>query len=118
MTSDRSREMIKLAYKAMDDKKGQDIKILDISDITTIADYFIICSGTNVSQMDAIVDNIEETLGRAGYTARRTEGGRNSGWILMDYADVVVYVFSQDDRLFYDLERIWRDGRSVDPAEI
>ena len=78
MTSDKAREMVKLAYKAMDDKKGQDIKILDISDITTIADYFIICSGTNVSQMDAIVDNIEEMMGRAGYNARRTEGGRRS----------------------------------------
>ena len=118
MTSDKAKEMVKLAYKAMDDKKGQDIRILDISEITTLADYFIICSGTNVSQMDAIVDNIEETMGRAGYNARRTEGGRNSGWILMDYADVVVHVFSQDDRLFYDLERIWRDGKSVEPSEI
>ena len=101
--------MIKLAYKAMDDKKGQDIKILDISDITTIADYFIICSGTNVSQMDAIVDNIEETLGRAGYTARRTEGGRNSGWILMDYGDVVVNILTADMRAKYSIEKIWGD---------
>ena len=114
MTTDRSREMAKLAYKAMDDKKAEDIRILDISEVTPIADYFIICSGSNNSQMDAIIDNIEETMGRAGYNARRTEGGRNSGWILMDYTDVVVHVFSRDDRLFYDLERIWGDGKTVE----
>ncbi len=118
MTSDKAREMVKLAYKAMDEKKAEDIKILDISEVTPIADYFIICSGSNSSQIDAIIDNISETLGRAGYNARRTEGGRNSGWILMDYTDVVVHVFSKDDRLFYDLERIWRDGKSIDSSEI
>ena len=118
MTSDKAREMVKLAYKAMDDKKAMDIKILDISEVTPLADYFIICSGSNSSQIDAIIDNISDTLGRAGYNARRTEGGRNSGWILMDYTDIVVHVFSQDDRLFYDLERIWRDGKTVDAADI
>ncbi len=118
MTSDKAREMVKLAYKAMDEKKAEDIKILDISEVTPIADYFIICSGSNSSQIDAIIDNISEMLGRAGYNARRTEGGRNSGWILMDYTDVVVHVFSKDDRLFYDLERIWRDGKTVDASEI
>ncbi len=118
MTSDRSKEMVRLAYKAMDDKKAQDIKILDISEVTPIADYFIICSGSNSSQIDAIIDNVAETMGRAGFNARRTEGGRNSGWILMDYTDIVVHVFSKDDRLFYDLERIWRDGKSVDAEEL
>lgn len=118
MTSDKSREMVKLAYQAMDDKKAGNIKILDISDITPIADFFIICSGSNSSQMDAIIDNVTETLGRAGYDAKRSEGGRNSGWILMDYNDIVVHVFSKEDRLFYDLERIWRDGKVIEASEL
>ena len=73
---------------------------------------------TLFSQIDAIIDNITEEMGKAGYSARRTEGGRNSGWILIDYTDVVVHVFSRDDRLFYDLERIWRDGKNVDIQEL
>ncbi|MCR5331425.1 MAG: ribosome silencing factor [Lachnospiraceae bacterium] len=109
----KPEEMVKLIYKAMDDKKAENIKILDIADVSTIADYFIICSGANTSQMEAIIDNITETLGRAGYETKRTEGGRNSSWILMDYGDVVVHIFSKEDRLFYDLERIWRDGKTV-----
>lgn len=118
MNTDNSRKMVKLAFTAMDDKKAENIKIIDISEITAIADYFIICSGSNPSQIDAIIDNIQETLGQAGFYAKRIEGNRNSGWILMDFGDIVVHVFSRDDRLFYDLERIWRDGRSVDVSEI
>ena len=116
--SNNATEMVKLIHKAMDDKKAEDIKILDISDVSTIADYFIICSGTNSSQLEAIIDNITDTLGRAGYESKRTEGGRNSGWVLIDYGDVVVHIFSKEDRLFYDLERIWRDGKSIDINEI
>ena len=110
--------MARIVYKAMDDKKAEDIKLLDISEVTPVADYFIICSGANPSQIDAIIDNITAEMGKAGYSARRTEGGRNSGWILIDYTDVVVHVFSRDDRLFYDLERIWRDGKNVDIQEL
>ncbi len=116
--SNNATEMVKLIHKAMDDKKAEDIKIIDISDVSTIADYFIICSGANSSQLEAIIDNITETLGRAGYESKRTEGGRNSGWVLIDYGDVVVHIFSKEDRLFYDLVRIWRDGKSIDINEI
>lgn len=114
MGTDKSREMAQLAYKAMDDKKADNIKVIDISDLTPIADYFVICSGNNPSQIDAIVDNVADTLGRAGYHARQNEGVRNSGWILMDYTDIVVHVFTREDRMFYDLERIWGDGIVVD----
>ncbi len=113
-----SKELVKLAYKAMEDKKAEDIKILDIADVSTIADYFMICNGSNSSQLEAIIDNVTEVLGRAGHDYKRIEGGKNSGWILMDYGDVVIHVFSKDDRLFYDLERIWRDGRSIGIEEI
>ncbi len=118
MSQNKSIEMVKLIHKAMDDKKAEDIKIIDIADVSTIADYFIICSGANSSQLEAIIDNITETLGRAGYESKRTEGGRNSGWVLIDYGDVVVHIFSKEDRLFYDLERIWRDGKSVEISDI
>ena len=114
LSMNRANEMTKLIYKAMEDKKAEDIRIIDIGEVSTIADYFIICSGANSSQMEAIIDNITESLGRAGFESKRTEGGRNSSWILMDYGDVVVHIFSKEDRLFYDLERIWRDGKSVD----
>lgn len=114
MGTDKSREMAQLAYNAMADKKAEDIKVIDISEITPIADYFVICTGGNPSQIDAIVDNVADTLGRAGYHARQNEGVRKSGWILMDYTDIVVHVFTREDRMFYDLERIWRDGIVVD----
>ena len=110
--------MVKIIYKAMDDKKAEDIKILDISEVSTIADYFVICSTAISSQMEAVIDNISEMLVREGYESKRTEGGRSSSWILIDYGDVVVHVFSKEDRLFYDLERIWRDGKTVDIEDI
>ena len=64
-----------------------------------------------------MVDNVDETLGRAGYEAKSIEGSRNSSWILMDYGDVIIHVFDEENRLFYDLERIWRDGKEIDPSE-
>lgn len=111
------KEMAKLACKALDDKKGQDIKVIDIHEVSVIADYFIIASGTNANQVQAMVDNVEEELGRAGFDAKQIEGSKNSNWILMDYGDLIVHVFDEENRLFYDLERIWRDGKIVDMEE-
>ena len=118
MNMNQSIEMAKLAYEALDEKKGEDIKIIEIGGISSIADYFIIANGTNTSQVDALVSSVEEKLGRQGYEPKRVEGVRSASWILMDYGDVVVHVFSKEDRLFYDLERIWRDGKSVEPSEL
>ena len=115
---DQSMEMAKLAYQALEDKKGEDIKIIEIKDVTTIADYFIIANGTNASQVSALVESVEEKLGRNGYEPKRIEGVRSASWILMDYGDVVVHVFAKEDRLFYDLERIWRDGKDIDPTDL
>ena len=116
-TVSTEKMMAQIACKAIDDKKGQDIKIIDIHNVSVIADYFVIASGTNSNQVQAIVDNVEEQLGRAGFEAKQIEGNRNSSWILMDYGDVIVHVFDEENRLFYDLERIWRDGKILDAQE-
>lgn len=109
----QSKDMAKIALAALEDKKGEDIRIIEIGDISVIADYLVIANGTNASQVQALADNVEECLKRQGYTPKAIEGIRNASWILMDYGDVIVHVFSQEDRLFYDLERIWRDGKTI-----
>ena len=117
-TVSTEKMMAQIACKAIDDKKGQDIKVIDIHTVSVIADYFVIASGTNSNQVQAIVDNVEEQLGRAGFEAKQIEGNRNSSWILMDYGDVIVHVFDEENRLFYDLERIWRDGKVLEMDEV
>ena len=112
-----SREMTSLAIKALEDKKGNDIRVIDIQDVSIIADYFIIASGSNRNQVQTMADNVEEVLGRAGYEPKQLEGYGTATWILMDYNDIIVHIFSEEDRLFYDLERIWRDGKSIDIQE-
>ena len=107
-----AKEMVKLAYEALSDKKGSDIKIIDIRDVTVIADYFIIADGSNPNQVPAMADNVQEVLGKAGCECRQIEGYQNANWILLDYRDVIVHIFCREDRLFYDLERIWRDGKT------
>ena len=116
-TVSTEKMMAQIACKAIDDKKGQDIKVIDIHNVSVIADYFVIASGTNSNQVQEIVDNVEEQLGRAGFEAKQIEGNRNSSWILMDYGDVIVHVFDEENRLFYDLERIWRDGKVLEMDE-
>ncbi|MGI6002009.1 MAG: ribosome silencing factor [Lachnospiraceae bacterium] len=109
-----SENMAKLAIRALDDKKGIDVRVIDISEVSVIADYFIIASGTNAHQVQALADNVEEQLGKAGYTPRQIEGYGSASWVLLDYNDIIVHVFTNDSRSFYDLERIWRDGKMVD----
>lgn len=113
-----AKEMAKLAIQALEDKKADDIKVIDISDVSTIADYFIIASGKNRSQIQAMCDNVDEMLGRAGVSIKQTEGYKNANWILMDYGDIIVHIFDTENRLFYDLERIWRDGKEMDRSEL
>ena len=114
MAEKNAKEMVKTAVAALQDKKGEDIRVIDISGVTVIADYFIIASGSNPNQVQALVDNVEEQMYKAGYDEPRVEGYNTASWVLLDYNDVIVHVFSQDDRLFYDLERIWRDGKEID----
>lgn len=107
------KEMARTACKALDEKKALDLKIIDIAEVSTIADYFVIASGSNQNQVQAMVDNVEEKLAKAGYEPKQIEGTRSSSWILMDYGDLIVHVFNEENRLFYDLERIWRDGKLI-----
>lgn len=113
-----SAKYAKIAYEALTDKKGDDVKIIDISEISPIADYFIIADGANQNQLQAMCSAVEEKLYQAGCKLKQTEGNRNSTWILMDYGDVIVHVFSKEDRLFYDLERIWTDGKEIAVDEL
>lgn len=114
----QSKEMAKIAYEALEEKKSEDIRVIEIGNISIIADYFIIANGNSSSQVDAMVDAVEEALGKKGYQPKRVEGVRSSGWILLDYGDVVIHIFSKEDRLFYDLERIWRDGKSISKEQL
>ena len=113
-----SKEMLKTAVAALEDKKGENIKIIDISKVSVIADYFVIASGSNINQIHAMADEVEEKLARAGVEPKQIEGRNSAGWILMDYRDIIIHVFNAEDRLYYDIERIWSDGKSVTIDEL
>ena len=108
-----SKEMVKLAVKALEEKKASDISVIDIGSLSTIADYFVIASGENIRQTEALYDSVEEAMGRAGYNMRQSEGKNAGNWILMDYNDVIIHIFDKENRLFYDIERIWKDGKKI-----
>lgn len=110
-----SSEIAKIAIAALEDKKAEDIKVIDISEVSVIADYFIIANGTNRSQIQTLSDHVEENLGRAGVELKQVEGYDNANWVLLDFRDVIIHIFDKENRLFYDLERIWRDGKMIDP---
>lgn len=118
MADKQSKEMAKLAYDALADKKAQDIKIINIEGVSVIADYFIVASGTNHNQVQAMADSVDEALHKAGHPAKQTEGYQSANWILLDYGDIIVHVFDTENRLFYDLERIWRDGKEIQVEEL
>ena len=111
-------EIVKKAVNALEDKKAEDITVIDISEVSSIAEYFIIANGSNANQLAAMQDAVDEAFYKAGFHAKQIEGNRNSTWILIDYNDVIVHLFSKEDRLFYDLERIWKDGKVLDLSEL
>ena len=113
-----SKEMARIAYEALDEKKAEDIRILNIEKVSVIADYFLIASGTNRNQVQALAENVEEALYKAGCEVRQKEGVRSANWILMDYGDIIVHIFDRENRLFYDLERIWVDGENITPEQL
>ncbi len=118
MVANNSKEMAKIAVNALEEKKAKDLKLLDISEVSVLADYFIIASGSNRNQVQAMADEVEEKLGKAGFTPKQVEGYQTANWILMDYQDIIIHIFDEENRLFYDLERIWRDGSLVEKVDL
>ena len=112
-----SKEMVKIAINALEEKKAENIRVIDISKVSVLADYFIIAEGKNRNQIQALTDSVEKDLGKAGAVPKQIEGYESANWILLDYADIIVHIFDNENRLFYDLERIWRDGVCVDAKD-
>lgn len=108
-----SLETALLSADAADDKKAYDIQLLDLRGLTNIADYFVICSCANSSQVSAVFDWIEQSLARVGVRASHIEGRVDATWVLMDYGDVVIHIFSEETRLYYSLEKLWADAPRV-----
>ena len=118
MDKNISKEMARIAYHALEEKKAEDIRIIDIEHVSVIADYFLIASGNNRNQVQALAESVEEQLYKAGYEKKQTEGYTAGNWILLDYGDIVIHIFDKENRLFYDLERIWRDGSQTAIEEL
>ena len=113
------KEMAIIAAKALDEKKGKEISAIEITDLTTIADYFVIASGTSNTQINALCGAVEKALNeQAGEDPLRREGYRDGTWVLLDYGSIVIHIFSQEAREFYSLERLWNDGKALDLSEV
>jgi ribosome-associated protein len=112
------KDMLKIAVKAADDKKASDIVVLDISKIASFTNHFLICSGESSRQIQAIADEVERALREKGVRPSHMEGYRNAEWVLLDYIDMVVHIFSRNARCFYDLERLWRDAQPLDVQKL
>jgi ribosome-associated protein len=106
------------AYGILEDKKARDIEIIDISEISILADYFIICSGTSTTHIKTIADELEFEMGEAGYNMIHKEGYESARWILLDFGELVIHIFHEEDRSFYNLERLWADGKFLTPSDM
>lgn len=113
-----SYEQSILTAKAISSKKGLDIKLIEIGDISSLADYMVIATGTSSTHVKAIADEVEYQLDNAGISVSHIEGYRSNSWILLDYVDVIVHIFSDEAREFYDLERLWQDGKEIEISDI
>ena len=113
-----SYEMAVLLAKTLDGKKGLDIKVLKTEELTTLADYFVLCTATSNTQIKAMSDACEEEMEKRGERVHHIEGHRGGTWLLMDFSCVVVHVFTDEAREFYDLERLWGDAQEVDLTQV
>ena len=113
-----SRELAEIDVKALDSKKGKEIRLIRIDKITTLAEYFVICTGTSNTQINALCDAVEKELTEKGEEPLHREGYRGGTWVLLDYGCVVVHVFNDEARKFYSLEHLWADGEEVDLSAI
>lgn len=106
--------ILKLIKNKLEEKKGIDVVVLDISELSVMADYFVIASGNNINQVHAMADFVEDELAKNGMKHKAIEGYNNANWILMDYGDIIIHLFDKESRDFYDLERIWKGGKAVE----
>lgn len=113
MNKDGVQKMVQEICKAAAEKKAKDIMTIDISQMSVIADAFVICSGTSAVQVKAICDNIDEKLKKQGIAPLREDGYSEARWVVLDYGDVLVHIFKDEDRLFYHLERLWSNGTNT-----
>ena len=110
-------QAVKIA-EILDSKLGQDIKIIEVTDVTVLADYMVFATGRSSTQVKALADEVEFKMNELGISVNHIEGHRSNSWILLDYTDVIVNVFNEEARNFYDLERLWQDGKEVDLSDI
>jgi ribosome-associated protein len=108
-----SAQLARVAADVASDKKASDVMILDIQEVTTFADYFVICSGNSSRQINAVADAIEEELDKQGARLLHREGTADAGWVLLDFGDVIVHVFGAKEREYYRLERVWSEAKTV-----
>lgn len=109
-----TKEIALCAAKALDEKKGLDIRLLEVTEVTTLAEYFLICTGTSNTHVKTLCDAAEAALDEAGEPLNSREGHRGGTWVLLDFGSVVVHVFTNEARSFYDLERLWNDATPID----
>lgn len=114
MAQMNAKDMADLIVRAMDEKKGRDIKALKTGELTTLAEYFVLCTGASNTQIKALSDAVEKVMTEAGEEPHHIEGHRSGTWVLLDYSCVVVHIFTEEAREFYDLERLWKDAEEVD----
>ena len=112
------KEMALTAAKALDEKKGAAISAVEITDLTSLADYFVFATGSSNTQINALCGAVEKAMDEQGVPVLRREGYRDGTWVLLDYGDIVVHVFSPEAREFYSLERLWSDGKPVDLSSV
>lgn len=117
MDSINAKELAGLAVRSLDKHKAGDLRVIGVAGLTVIADYFVIASGTSTTQVKSLADYVEQELGEQGLTPLRTEGYAAGNWIVADYGTVIVHIFCTETRRFYDLERLWKDGKSLPPEE-
>ena len=113
----QAEKKCEIIVKALDSKKGLDIQLIKVSDITALTEYFVLATGTSSTQVRALAEEAEFQMSQAGVEPHHTEG-KSTGWILLDYGDVVVHVLNEQSREFYDLERLWADGEKIDITDI